>query len=784
MTVEMNNHSKDFETALIRCRNLEERWRQSNQGPQASVSHRILRYGVARGRRALRFYGWLADTVLSRVQTISNIAEFASVCDGVDIVSFDVFDTLLYRTVEPPDFLKRRSANFAAQILSRRSFPINRDLFLFVRAEEEMRLRRKAVQNGFDSECKLSEIVYETVKSLCGTRVADAETQRLVQYEVEIECQHLRSADGVTEMLQTLHSRDKRVIATSDTYLEKEHLEIIFKTLGIDQYLDAIYVSSDHGAGKYSGRLFQTVLQREGIRPDRIIHVGDNYESDIRGAIRAGLQAVFLRDALRLRRRERSAHRTAALLAGREPALLNSVKLPTSGNHRQFTDDVSRKLYRIGHDVLGPAFSLFVLSALEECHRWGVEDIYYLAREGHLFREVHDLLVENIYRFRRMPQIPVHYLYVSRLATSLPSVRNFDQRQLELVLYRNPDAELPDMLQTFGLNITDVADLVRTFDSNHPHSVRRLFADPNFTETFYILARDARLRLRRYLAQENFFEPSKTKALMDIGWSATIQANLTRAFYDDPDFPPTLGLYFGRRYTHEDDYSLSTRSIFMPGIVFDERRPVKAEHAVNRCVEIFEIAASAPHGATLGYQEINGLIKPILHHWPNALSLEQASLQAGILDYTARFAKTYDEYELDVALLLKQAAHKLYRFISRPTRDEVNAVKGIQHSVDWGSKGHRPLIATDISPWSIFSPEHLLTTLRHCCWPEGTLRLSGIPGALSLLSLSRQAVRSRQNLTRITRFCLNFFRGRPGRNGQAMPLVTHKNKLASNIEKE
>ena len=152
-------------TALMRCLQLDEQWRH------ARVSHPIWTMkGFARVSKPLLRYvlgvsGWMVDSILGRAKTIGSIAEYAAHCDDVDLVSFDVFDTLLYRTVEPPDFLKRRSANYAAHVLTGYGLPVHRDLFLYVRAEEEARLRRRALASGWDSECKVSEIVHATLTS-------------------------------------------------------------------------------------------------------------------------------------------------------------------------------------------------------------------------------------------------------------------------------------------------------------------------------------------------------------------------------------------------------------------------------------------------------------------------------------------------------------------------------------------------------------------------------------------------------------------------------------------
>jgi 5'-nucleotidase len=63
----------------------------------------------------------------------------------------------------------------------------------------------------------------------------------------------------------------------------------------LDRLVDFCLVSEEAGAHKPDPRIFEQALQKAGnIRPERAIFVGDTLTSDIEGACRAGLQAVFI----------------------------------------------------------------------------------------------------------------------------------------------------------------------------------------------------------------------------------------------------------------------------------------------------------------------------------------------------------------------------------------------------------------------------------------------------------------------------------------------------------
>jgi putative hydrolase of the HAD superfamily len=58
--------------------------------------------------------------------------------------------------------------------------------------------------------------------------------------------------------------------------------------------VDGLVVSSEVGYRKPHRAFFEAVSERLDLPPERILSVGDDLENDVRGAIRAGLSAVYL----------------------------------------------------------------------------------------------------------------------------------------------------------------------------------------------------------------------------------------------------------------------------------------------------------------------------------------------------------------------------------------------------------------------------------------------------------------------------------------------------------
>jgi putative hydrolase of the HAD superfamily len=63
----------------------------------------------------------------------------------------------------------------------------------------------------------------------------------------------------------------------------------------LSSLVDAIVVSSEVGYRKPHAAFFRAACDRLGLPPDRVVSVGDDFENDVAGARRAGLDAVALR---------------------------------------------------------------------------------------------------------------------------------------------------------------------------------------------------------------------------------------------------------------------------------------------------------------------------------------------------------------------------------------------------------------------------------------------------------------------------------------------------------
>jgi putative hydrolase of the HAD superfamily len=68
----------------------------------------------------------------------------------------------------------------------------------------------------------------------------------------------------------------------------------ILEGLGIAQRFEHVFISSRIGHAKPARQIFLAALERHGLEPAEVLHVGDSEKHDFHGATNAGLRAVLL----------------------------------------------------------------------------------------------------------------------------------------------------------------------------------------------------------------------------------------------------------------------------------------------------------------------------------------------------------------------------------------------------------------------------------------------------------------------------------------------------------
>ncbi len=195
-----------------------------------------------------------------------------------DVISFDVFDTLLVRTTIVPDAV----FGILAEDPAVRKYIPEGFREIRIRAEHEEKHR------------KLKDI-YHVIAG--GRGPAAAEEMR--QAEMKTEKDMIRARTPLVRLLEYALSAGREVVLTSDMYMDAAEIGEILQEKGIAGYT-RIFVSCEYRAFKQDG-LFRNV--RDAYPDKRILHIGDHPQADVMAAQDAGLDAVYIPSVLSMAQR-------------------------------------------------------------------------------------------------------------------------------------------------------------------------------------------------------------------------------------------------------------------------------------------------------------------------------------------------------------------------------------------------------------------------------------------------------------------------------------------------
>lgn len=201
--------------------------------------------------------------------------EYKQLIYPYDVISFDIFDTLLYRTVSKPTDVYTLMEPFARERCGVSYFHEKR-----IEAEQLARIRSQA------EDVTLEEI-YDAMQ------LPPEIEAILMDYEKMMELFVLRRDNRMAELLDYCVKIGKKVLIISDMYQDASFLKNALVQAGINNYA-MLYVSSEEKVTKASGNLFRCIAEKERIEDKKKwIHFGDNAHSDSMVPKAIGLDAML-----------------------------------------------------------------------------------------------------------------------------------------------------------------------------------------------------------------------------------------------------------------------------------------------------------------------------------------------------------------------------------------------------------------------------------------------------------------------------------------------------------
>ena len=314
-----------------------------------------------------------------------------------DIISFDIFDTLLVRkTLSPED---------AFLIIQKRS---QLNGFYACRKEAEHFLSAGGHVPTFDE-------IYDYVKEKFN--LSHEQAERLKAIEIATEDETLIPRQDVVGMLAFAKANAKKVFLVSDMYLPKKILSSILKNKNIQNY-DDIFLSCEYGTNKLQNLY---AVFRAAAGDGRYLHIGDRELEDGDCAARFGIDTAQALSSSELFRHSSWNKITKIKMNCAERNVMGEIVAHFFNSPFLPDKPMITSPHSLGKYFIAPLLVDFLTKILPMIRKkydavlWGARDGYLL---HNLYRKIYGGLIEK----ERLPRSV--YFYISRAAAISATISN------------------------------------------------------------------------------------------------------------------------------------------------------------------------------------------------------------------------------------------------------------------------------------------------------------------------------------------------------------------------
>jgi predicted HAD superfamily hydrolase len=571
-----------------------------------------------------------------------------------NLISFDIFDTLITRPLLDPDS--------AFDLLSI-EVECNEGIknFREIRKTAEAEIRS---EKGFGSDVGIDEIYKHIGSKLKLDKVA---IDRLCSMERDIELRLNLPRSEVIEAFRFAREKGKRVVLMSDMYLDEVTVRALLAKNGIEGY-DELCLSSSMGVRKDSAGMWLKLLERHpGVS---ILHIGDNEHSDVQIPHDMGISNYHVMSPKNIFNnsligREFQTHTVSQNIA--DSALLgvsvNYLFNNPFGMHDCKGDYIFSDKFSLGYAVIGPVIFAYLSWLLRTSIKDNVSKILFLAREGYLLKQIFDMIRAHTGVTNR-PNLKIEsfYLLASRRATMVPAIYNMEDALV--LLKRHYNGKLYNLMEArFGLDQIYLKNKgVNNVYVELPNDLQQVTAVVReHFDAIGATALEERECYLKYLENIGIKGAKGGVAISDLGYSGNIQKALSKLLGTS-----LRGYYFATCFDVEDDDKLGNK---FQGFFTENDNPMITESAVYRYSLVLESILTSPDGQLAFFEDSSGKVLPVFGK-PNDQFNDLKKIHEGITAYCCDMLQYFGRYLLDFEPDRKVVEYLLGKVISENRVDQ------------------------------------------------------------------------------------------------------------------
>ena len=498
---------------------------------------------------------------------------------SIKVVSFDVFDTLVVRPFYEPTDLFLLLDVFVNRLLN----ITDKVDFKQLRIYAEWLSR----QNNKSEDVTLDEI-YEALYKL--TNFDRGKLEIIKQKEIELEIKYCKQRNFAKELFDLAKYLGKKVIITSDMYLPEDVIKVILRNNGYDGY-DKFYLSNVVGLTKATSNLFKYLVKDLNIDANQILHIGDNYHSDVQQAKSKGLQSYHLPKPVSLLMNEvdgyycgeafKNVYKKQFLLRRSDGMLTGFFGL------RCMLGVIANKLFDnpfqninastdfnadprfIGYGTFGMHMFAVAKWLAGDVERFGYKNLNFFARDGHIPMEAFRILN----RLEKL-DVNVNYLPLTRTSIIPLQVRNRNDLLnfygMNMFIFNKSPKYFVELLNDYTVDgfFAEAQDLSEKAGIKYTDNFTSVEAFSSFCNWFWQNIDETKLELYREKFDKYFGKCFEGKtADFDIGYSCRVEYALKKNFnYDVSSYFIHINGDIANYRATDRDIDLHTFYQYSPGI--------------------------------------------------------------------------------------------------------------------------------------------------------------------------------------------------------------------------
>ncbi len=441
----------------------------------------------------------------------SSYEELKDKIDQADIVSFDIFDTLIMRKIFSPEDVFR--------LLGEK-----------VKAELKSDCNITGIRAQVAAKCgpfaTINEI-YEKIKKQID--LTDKNISDIMQLEKKTDMDLCIARKDIAELYEYCIESGKEVYLISDMYYTLEDIKNLLKKCGLSIIDDGhIWISCEKKKDKISGSLWKEYSSVVG-KNAKCIHIGDNKIGDIENSTKYGINSYYVMSGKDMLMNSSLSELAAnvntvsdSICLGLVIAkLFNSPFALCSTNGKVSFDD--SEIY--GYCVYGPLLEKFLIWLYYNSRKDGIDKLLFFARDGYFLEKDYKIVSELLDDGYKQDWC---YLPILRRLIYMASMEN--EEDFKTVVEFPYVGTFADYMKSrFEIAVTDITAQYNDMHINavgDSHNILK-WIQP-YKEKIMQEAKAERENYIKYLEIDGDMQKDLTYGTVDLGYYGTNQYYLQR----------------------------------------------------------------------------------------------------------------------------------------------------------------------------------------------------------------------------------------------------------------